>query len=168
MTSPIPSALSSRGWIDVRIVVLDSGPLGLAAMSPVRPDAVRCHAWLLALEMAGVLVAVPEVADYETRRELIRAGITGGIARLDALKKRFLYLPITTGAMLRAAELWAAVRVLGVPTAAPDALDGDCIVAAQALTASGPGDVVSIATKNVGHFGRFPGVDARVWDTIVA
>jgi predicted nucleic acid-binding protein len=152
----------------VRIVVLDSGPLRQAAMRPVQPNALRCHAWLAALESSGVLVAVPEFADYEIRRELIRAGITAGIARLDALKKRFLYVPITTAAMLKAAELWGAVRVLGIPTAAPDALDGDCIVAAQAITASGPQDTVTIATKNVGHFGRFTGVGARVWDTIVA
>lgn len=151
----------------MRIVVLDSGPLGLAAMRPAQPNALRCHAWLAALESAGVLAAVPEIADYEIRRELIRAGITGGITRLDALKKRFLYVPLTTAAMVRAAELWAAVRVLGVPTAAPDAFDGDCILAAQAITASGPSDLVTIATRNVGHFGRFPGVDARAWDTIL-
>lgn len=51
-----------------------------------------------------------------------------------------------------------------MPTAAPEALDGDAILAAQALMAGGPGDTVMVATSNVGHLGRF--VDARVWDRI--
>jgi hypothetical protein len=29
-----------------------------------------------------------------------------------------------------------------------------------------PGSVVIIATTNVGHLGRFPGIDARLWNTI--
>ena len=67
--------------------------------------------------------------------------------------------------MLRAAELWADTRRAGRPTAAPDALDGDCILAALALLTAGPGDVVTVATDNVGHLARF--VDARPWDQIV-
>jgi hypothetical protein len=34
----------------------------------------------------------------------------------------------------------------------------------QALLAVGPGDVVTIATDNVGHLGRF--LDAKVWTAI--
>jgi len=67
--------------------------------------------------------------------------------------------------MLRAAELWAAARRAGRPTAPPEALDGDCLLAAQALLAAGSGDVVTVATDNVGHLARF--VDARLWETIV-
>jgi hypothetical protein len=66
--------------------------------------------------------------------------------------------------MLKAAELWADVRRRGLPTASPDALDGDVILAAQALMAGGPEDTVIVATGNVGHLGRF--VDARIWDQI--
>jgi len=72
--------------------------------------------------------------------------------------------PITQAALDRAAELWAVVRTGGQPTAAYEALDGDSILAAQALLAVGPGDVVTIATDNVGHLGRF--VDAKVWTAI--
>jgi hypothetical protein len=39
-------------------------------------------------------------------------------------------------------------------------------IAGQALTAGGPGDTVTVATNNVGHFGRFPGMDARDWPAI--
>lgn len=146
-----------------RIVVLDSGPLGLLSRAPRQPIAIQCHAWLLALELAGVWVAIPEIADDEVRRELLRAGITTGTDRLDDLKTRLGYMPITTGAMLRAAEFWAKVRRLGIPTASPDAIDADCIVAAQASVVGGPGDVVTIATNNVVHLSRFSGIDARDW-----
>ena len=61
--------------------------------------------------------------------------------------------------MMRAAELWAAARRAGLPTAGPDALDGDCILAAQALLSVGPSDTVTVASDNVAHLSRF--VDAR-------
>ncbi len=66
--------------------------------------------------------------------------------------------------MLRAAELWAAARSAGLPTAGPDALDGDCILAAQALLSVGPSDTVKIATDNVAHLSRF--VAAQLRETI--
>jgi hypothetical protein len=150
-----------------RIVMLDAGPLGLASKRPgSKPIVDQCLAWLRTLDAGGALVVAPEIADYEVRRELIRAGITAGITRLDALETGLIYDPITTPAMRRAAELWAFVRQAGVPTADPHSLDGDCILAAQAALIGGPGDVVTIATTNVGHLGRFPGVDARLWETI--
>jgi predicted nucleic acid-binding protein len=129
-----------------------------------KPDALRCRQWARGLLAAGVRVFVPEIADYEVRRELLRVGATAGIRRLDQVKAGLDYAPITTDVMLKAAELWAAARRAGRPTAAPEALDGDCILAAQALLAAGPGDVVTVATDNVGHLARF--VDARPWDQI--
>ena len=116
--------------------------------------------------LAGYRVIIPEIADYETRGEFLRRGATAGLARLDVLKARREYRPITTAAMIRAAELWADVRVTGKPTAHPEALDGDCIVAAQALVEAGPGIMPIVATTNAVHLSRFPGIDARQWDTI--
>jgi len=113
---------------------------------------------------AGDRVVVPEISDYEVRRELLRAGATTGVVRLDFVKSNLHYAPLTTSTMLRAAELWADVRRRVLPTAAPEALDGDVIHAAQAQMAGGPDDAVIVATGNVGHLGRF--VDARIWDQI--
>ena len=149
----------------MNLVFLDSGPLGLVSQSRGTPEAIRCRRSAQSLLSAGFRIVVPEIADYEVRRELIRAGASTGLARLDFVKARLHYDPITTDAMLRAAELWADARNRGVPTAPPEALDGDVILAAQALTASGPGDVVTVATENVGHLGRY--VAARPWDQIV-
>jgi hypothetical protein len=67
--------------------------------------------------------------------------------------------------MLYAARLWARARAVGRPTAGPDALDGDCILAATAILAAGPGDVLIVATDNVGHLGQF--VDARPFEQIL-
>ncbi len=148
------------------IIVLDSGPLWLACLASGKPEADRCRDWLASMLLLGSLVVIPEVADYETRRELIRRGATASLARLDLLKARFAYRPITTEAMLRAAELWAITRQAGTPTAHPEALDGDCILAAQALVEAGTRSVPVVATTNLAHLSRFPGVDARVWDAI--
>ena len=148
-----------------RTVLLDSGVLGLATNPKPTVEALRCARWLDAILAAGAVVVVPEIADYEVRRELLRAGRTNGIRRLDALKSHLFYLPITTDMMLKAAEFWAQARRQGKPTAAEGALDGDAILAAQAAVLSAASDQVAvIATTNVGHLSRF--VAADVWDTI--
>ena len=56
-----------------RIVVLDAGPLGLVS----KPDVGRCNAWLRMLDISGARIVVPEIADYEVRRELIRPASGG-------------------------------------------------------------------------------------------
>jgi predicted nucleic acid-binding protein len=144
-----------------RLVVLDSTPLGqLSNPKPKHPIAD----WVAALIEAGTRVVIPEIADYEVRRELIRAGKRNSIARLDALKKEHVYLAITTPVMLVAAELWADARKMGRPGAASESLDGDVILAAQAILARGQGHEVIIATDNVKHLAPF--VDAREWKDI--
>jgi hypothetical protein len=69
-----------------RIILLDSSPLGLAARRPGVPLAGRCLAWLAVLESSGAMIVVPEIADDEVRRELLRARILSGVVRLDGLK----------------------------------------------------------------------------------
>ncbi len=61
--------------------------------------------------------------------------------------------------MLKAAELWAESRRQGKPTADPKELDGDAILATQALYAGG-----IVVTENIGHWGLF--VDAMHWQDI--
>ena len=99
------------------VILLDAGPLGLVTNPKRSPQSTACARWLGRAASAGARFAVPEIADYEVRRELLRAGKTGGIAHLDALIERLWYLPITTEAMRRAAEFWAQARQQGRPTA---------------------------------------------------
>ena len=83
---------------------------------------------------------------------------------MNNLKTVLRYLPITTGVMLNAADLWAQVRNAGIATADIHALDGDVIVAAQALSlALAPSEFV-VATQNVKHLSRF--VPANLWTNI--
>ena len=148
-----------------RIVLLDSGPLGMVttpkAKSPIYQE---CKLWFNSLQPKGYTLMLPEIADYEVRRELLRANKLKGIQPLDALKATLRYLPITTAAMLKAAQLWAEARKRGRPTADPKALDGDVILAAQATLVADEGNEVIIATTNVGHLSQF--FDAREWRLI--
>jgi hypothetical protein len=148
-----------------RIVLLDSGPLGIVinpkADSPLSQEG---KVWLEYLPQKGYIVMLPEIADYEVRRELIRAGRTAAIRRLDQLKSQIPYRPLTTEVMLLAAQLWADARKRGKPTADSHALDGDVILAAQAIWEVNAGNEVVIATTNVGHLSQF--VDAREWRLI--
>ena len=141
------------------IVLLDAGPLGMISNPKATAVNRECYEWVESLVVNGAQVFVPEIADYEVRRELLRAGKTHGLARLDLIKNTIGYLPITTSAMLKAAELWAKARRTGLPTADPKALDCDVILAAQALEVNGV-----VATENIGHLTRF--VTAKHWGEI--
>lgn len=147
-----------------RLILLDSGPLGLVTNPKESDETRRCMAWLRASLASGARVMVPEISDYEVRRELIRAGKLKGVARLDALAERVGFLPVTSEVWRAAAGLWAEARNAGRATAPDSALDGDVILAAQARLAAEHNTEVIIATTNVGHLGRF--VDARPWETI--
>ena len=52
-------------------VLLDSGPLGLACRRPGSPLPDHCRQWFRGLILRGVGVVIPEIADYEVRRELM-------------------------------------------------------------------------------------------------
>jgi len=141
-----------------KIVLLDAGPLGLVTNPKRSPQSIACAQWLQSLITAGAHIILPEIADYEVRRELLRANKTQGVARLDGLARLLEYLPLTTSAMRQAALFWAQARQQGRPTAGDKTIDGDMILAAQAVMLGVPN--VVIATTNVNHLSRF--VAARV------
>jgi len=63
-----------------------------------------------------------------------------------------------------AADYWAQARRQGQPTAHPESLDADVILAAQATVLSNAGYSVVVATDNPGHLARY--VDAKPWQSI--
>lgn len=136
-----------------RILLLDAGPLGMAAHPRPKPE---FQLWLDDVLAAGDIVVVPEITDYEVRRSLILAGLTSSLARLDELKMTLAYQSLDTFAMLKASELWAVARKRGKTTADPKELNGDVILAAQALQVGG-----IIVTDNAGHLEHF--VEAKTW-----
>jgi predicted nucleic acid-binding protein len=146
-------------------IMLDSGPLGMVTNPKASGITLECQLWLENQLQQGAIVLIPEIADYEVRRELIRAGKTRSIRQLDRLKTVLEYIPLTTEMILKAAELWAQVRQQGQPTADPNALDGDVILAAQTLSiAQTRQQQIIIATTNVGHLSRF--TTAQYWADI--
>jgi predicted nucleic acid-binding protein len=145
-----------------RLVLLDAGPLGLVTNPRRSERSLACARWLQGLLAAGVDIFVPEIADYEVRRELLRADKSQGLARLDALIAATNYLPLTTAAMREAARFWAEACRQGRPTAPDLALDADVILAAQAIVLH-ESDAI-IATTNVGHLARF--APAALWYAI--
>ena len=146
--------------------MLDSGVLALATQRRGHRAGDACRGWIAACSRAGARLVVPGIANYETRRELIRARKQAAVIRLD----RFIaaapdrYLPLTDAVLLRAAELWAEIRQRGLPTADPRELDVDVILVAQALELGVPANDLVVATTNVGHLSRF--LDARQWTEI--
>jgi predicted nucleic acid-binding protein len=145
------------------LVVLDSGPLGLLANPTQSGPARAAWEWARSTLGRGDELVVPEIADYEVRRELVRAAKGHAVERLDELCEGLTYQPITTSTMREAAALWADARNSGAATAHDLALDGDVILAAQACELAERGSVV-VATTNVKHLARY--VDARVWHDV--
>jgi hypothetical protein len=146
------------------IVLLDAGPLGMITNPKSSPENEACKNWLASLAYNGVEVVIPEIADYEVRRELLRAGKDRGLGRLNALKGMLGYAPITTSVMLKAAEFWATARQVGRPSANDASLDADMILAAQAGALVAEGTETVIATTNVRHLALF--APARIWREI--
>lgn len=147
-----------------RLIVLDSGPLGMVTNPKAKGLPLACQQWLKFLLQRGERIVIPEIADYEVRRELLRANLLKSLRRLDSLKQVLEYSAIETETMLLAAKLWAEARQSGQPTADPKALDGDVILAAQANLLSNEMTDVVVATTNVAHLSRF--TTAANWQTI--
>jgi predicted nucleic acid-binding protein len=145
-------------------VILDSSPLGLVTNPKRSEEAIACSVWLDRMLEYDHDIVVPEIIDYEIRRELLRANKWSGLKRLDEVKVRVNYLPLDTETLLLAAELWAKARQRGQPTAELAALDIDVILAAQALQYRDDGEFVIIATSNQKHLSQF--VPAENWKDI--
>ncbi|MEO0769875.1 MAG: PIN domain-containing protein [Cyanobacteria bacterium J06649_4] len=145
-----------------RVIILDTGPVGLITNPKLSKQGIACNQWLQDHLKAKSRVIVPEIADYEVRRELLRANKRAGLSRLDELSQLIEYLPLTTEAMRQAASLWAQARQKGQPTAGDKTIDGDMILIAQATTIES--SKVIIATTNVSHLSRF--IAADLWQNV--
>jgi predicted nucleic acid-binding protein len=147
-----------------RIIALDSKPSGIACDNPDKPHVAALLAWMARATGRGrTQIILTEIVDYEVRRKLLanRDG-DASVRRLDEMVRPgglLIYVPITTRAMRTAARLWSEARRGGYPTDTPEALDGDVILAAQALEYCGQGDQFWVATENVKDLSRY--VDAR-------
>lgn len=144
------------------VILLDSTPLGLVTRPNPSPSSIACRQWIHSQAAQGSRIIIPEIVDYELRRELLRANKQRGLSHLNMLIQQLEYLPLTTATMRQAALFWAQARQQGQPTAGDNTIDADVILAAQAATIGGPNVVV--ATTNVKHLSRF--VTAELWENI--
>ena len=141
------------------VVLLVAGPLGMISHPRITHEIAT---WLFRLVSSGMKVLIPEIADYEVRRELLRVGSTRGIERLNELKITLGFVPITSEAMRQAATFWTDARRRGRPTAGDESLDADVILSAQAATLADK--TVIVASTNPRHISRF--VPAEHWQDI--
>jgi predicted nucleic acid-binding protein len=156
------------------VILLDAGPLGLVTHPAGGEDARLCKEWFEDGLGAGSRFCIPAIADYEVRRDLVRAERQKSLLKLDELTHELAYIPLLGETIRTAAELWADSRRKGLPTAPSASLDADCLLAAQARTflslnrshrwvrltrdERAQGVNVVIATTNVGHLGRYANV----------
>jgi hypothetical protein len=149
----------------MRAIILDTGVLSLVADKPGKsPAVIAVQNWLATLLTAGIKIYVPEICDYELRRELVRSQKTSSLVRLNALVSGTEYLLITTPVMHQAAQLWALARNNGTPTSDDTALDGDIILCAQVQSLGIPSTDYIVATTNTKHLKWF--VSADEWQNI--
>ena len=150
----------------IRVIALDSGPLGQRTGPPQSRITQAINAWTATIVTAGHRIVVPSIADYEVRRELVRLGKASGIARLDAFNLAYpdRLIAVWNTTLTLGAKLWAKARNAVTPTGDPRELDCDVLIAAQALTMGIPESDLVIATTNVGHLSKF--APAALWTDI--
>jgi len=148
-------------------LVLDSNILG-PLCHPAKKENQELGSWfqgLLGLRPWKCTVYVPAISNYEVRRGLLHIALRNGrsttrsLERLNLLISELDYLPLTQNSLDRAAHLWAQSRHEGQATSGPEGLDGDAILAAQALEISG-----LVVTENVRHLSRY--VSSHRWSEI--
>ncbi len=133
---------------------LDSGVLSILCYKR-HPEHIKAQEWLESLPESDD-VYVPAIVSYEVKRKLLhlakQAGTstTNSLTRLDALQGALQVITIKDETLTEAAELWAIARTRGYPTAGPDALDGDVLIAAQAISVG-----ATVITDNRRHLSRY-------------
>src|SRR5260221_6902568 len=95
-------------------IMVDTRPLGRQTNAKAKREIIAWHDTMLA---AGHVLIVPEVSDYEVRRSLLLHQYHESLVMFDLYKHSLKYQPITTRAMLKAAELWGDARRRGKSTA---------------------------------------------------
>ena len=129
------------------VLMLDASPLGRLVHARHHVNIGR---WVNEALAQGATIYLPEMSDFEVRRGLLSMNATSALRRLDALPNTLTYLPLDTSAMRQAAALWAQAKQAGRLNAAPSELNGDMILAAQALQVG-----AIVVAENLGHLSQF-------------
>ncbi len=149
--------------MSTKVYLLDTGVLGRITHPKAKANRPVVQ-WFRDMLVRKREFRIPEICDYELRRKLLHLNYQQSLELLDSYCSTVGYLPISTDAMRLAAELWADSRKKGKPTAPPDALDGDVILAAQAQVLAKAGFQPTVVTENIGHLARL--TDAKEWKNV--
>ncbi|MEO3704388.1 hypothetical protein [Trichormus azollae] len=84
-----------------RVILLDTYPLSKVTHPKIDP---KVQQWFKSLQESKTVIRIPEITDYEPRRELIREGKSRSLERLDTFSQICL-IPITSETIRKAAEL---------------------------------------------------------------
>jgi hypothetical protein len=77
-----------------KIILLDSTPVGLITNPKKNEQAEKCQLWFDQHIYEDDTFILPEIVDYEMRRELLRANKLAGLEKLDRLKSLISYFPM--------------------------------------------------------------------------
>lgn len=142
---------------------LDTGVLGMVT-HPKTDEGHEAAKWLYGHVLAGATIVVPQICDYELRREYIRKNNEKSLKHLNDLIEKSEYALTTKDIWHKAANLWADCRNRGKRLADDHALDGDVILIATIKDDGNIGAQCIVATTNVKHLIDF--VDARLFHEI--
>jgi len=73
-----------------KVILLDTHPLSAITHPKVKPEVLK---WLKSLQEDETTLRVPEIADYELRRELIRQGLINSSSKANNYYQLFTYSP---------------------------------------------------------------------------
>jgi tRNA(fMet)-specific endonuclease VapC len=93
------------------------------------------------------------ITRYEILRGLKAKNATAQLAAFDNWCQQFQLLPLNDDIIVLAADLWSGLKQTGQPIG-----DNDPLIAATAIYHGLP-----LATKNVAHFSRIPGLTIEDW-----
>lgn len=138
-------------------LLLDTGILGKICYPKSRANR-PIALWLESqLTKGHIEIVIPEISDYELRRELLHRSIykvrpeaKDALGRLNLLVGTLDYWPLSTSAMRSAAQIWAEAKGTGQSTEPEKYLGCDIILAAQVREAEG-----QVITTNEKHLSRF-------------
>lgn len=136
-------------------VVLDTNVIGKLCHPNNAKNKKFVESLIPILESGEVEVYLPEISDYELRRKILHmaardSGWNVTLGRLNNLKETLSFLTIDSDVFEQAARNWAKAKSSGQKTGPEDALDGDSILAAQAMSVGG-----KVVTENEKHLSIF-------------
>lgn len=149
------------------VIILDTFPTSSTGKLPGNSATMldQCRQWIAACETAGHRILIPAISYYEALRELEMRRAVSQIVRLKVFCLQApRFIPLTTDHLEIAAQFWGQARRAGQPTADPQALDGDVLLAAQASGLGLSPSQFIIATTNPGHITRYAPCD--LWTNI--